>query len=307
MGLDINGVRFLLYANRLGVNFEQTAMIGRQNLDLTKKELESSLKIFGHPVNNTLISTLFDSSGGYAEALLTQLGAKNVHSFDASPYEGASHVHDMNMELPFDLQEKYSVVLDGGSLEHVFNFPVAIKNCMEMLRIGGAYLGITPANNFMGHGFYQFSPEIYFSVFSKENGFKLVNVIAFEDRPKALWYSIRNPNEVKSRVLLVNDWPVYLLVIAIRQTKTAIFNSIPQQSDYLSVWNQNTLLLDQNSATPKQGIKGISIRRWVKRTFPFAARHLLQNLLQGYGFNSRFFSPMDPAVPSQISIDNDRA
>lgn len=70
----------------------------------------------------------------------------------------------MNREIPGDFIEKYSMVLDGGSLEHVFNFPVAVRNCMQMLQVGGHYLAITPANNFMGHGFYQFSPELYFSI-----------------------------------------------------------------------------------------------------------------------------------------------
>ena len=69
------------------------------------------------------------------------------------------------------LKNKYTLVIDGGCLEHIFNFPVAIKNCMEMLQEGGHFIGITPANNLMGHGFYQFSPELYFRIFSKENGF----------------------------------------------------------------------------------------------------------------------------------------
>ena len=95
----------------------------------------------------------------------------------------------MNKEVPPSLKGQYSMVLDGGTLEHVFNFPVAIKNCMEMLRVGGHYIGITPTNNFMGHGFYQFSPELYCSIFTRENGFELVSVVAFEDTARAAWYS----------------------------------------------------------------------------------------------------------------------
>src|SRR5438477_418150 len=84
---------------------------------------------------------------------------------------GPHFPHDMNEPIPDKFKETYTAVLDGGSLEHVFNFPVAIKNCMEMVKVGGHYLAITPANNFFGHGFYQFSPELYFTVLSKENGF----------------------------------------------------------------------------------------------------------------------------------------
>ena len=84
-------------------------------------------------------------------------------------YESAKHLHDMNEGIPGDFKEKYTAVLDAGSLEHIFNFPVAIKNRMDMVNVSGHYLAITPANNFCGHGFYQFSPELYFSVLTREN------------------------------------------------------------------------------------------------------------------------------------------
>ncbi len=185
MGLDINGTRFLLYARALGVDFARTAMIGRQGLYLSRRDLKDSFQAFGYVVNDELIDHIFTKSDRYAEPLLTYLGARDVHSFDFSAYEGATHLCDMNREVPAGAKEHYTTVLDGGSLEHVFNFPMAIRNCMEMVRVGGHYLGITPANNFMGHGFYQFSPEMYFSVFTRENGFELISLVAFEDRPRA--------------------------------------------------------------------------------------------------------------------------
>ena len=60
----------------------------------------------------------------------------------------------MNEAIPDSLKGKFSCVLDGGTLEHVFNFPQAIKNAMEIVAIGGHFLGVVPANNFSGHGFY---------------------------------------------------------------------------------------------------------------------------------------------------------
>ena len=111
-------------------------------------------------------------SGGYAEEFLKRLGAKETISIDASAYEGASLVHDMNLPIGDDLKRRFSVVIDGGTLEHVFNFPVAIKNCMQMVDVGGHFFVHTMANNFMGHGFYQFSPELFYRVFSPENGFR---------------------------------------------------------------------------------------------------------------------------------------
>ncbi len=37
----------------------------------------------------------------------------------------ANVIHDMNMPLPDALKEQYDLVVDGGTLEHVFFFPTA--------------------------------------------------------------------------------------------------------------------------------------------------------------------------------------
>ena len=52
---------------------------------------------FGSPFDEQTIEAIFRDSAGYAETLLQYLGAKDVHSFDFSNYEGATHVHDMNL------------------------------------------------------------------------------------------------------------------------------------------------------------------------------------------------------------------
>ena len=48
---------------------------------------------------------------GYAEPFLDLLGAKTVTSFDASDYEGASVVHDLNQLIPDEHKNRFSVVL----------------------------------------------------------------------------------------------------------------------------------------------------------------------------------------------------
>jgi len=288
MGLDKNSTRFLLYCRNLGVDFEQTAMIGRQELHLRKRALQSVFASFGTAIDEQLAELIISQNHGYAEPLLTFLGAKDVHSFDKSGYENATHLHDMNLVIPDRFKQQYTTVLDGGSLEHIFNFPVAIKNCMEMVRVGGHYLASTPANNFMGHGFYQFSPELYFSVLTPENGFEIKSMIAFEDRPDARWYAVKSPMEVRGRVTLTNSAPVYLLVVAQKLAHVTVFATPPQQSDYVPKWSHQdappwttsaTLELIRR-ATPK------SVKRWICR---------MQQRFNT-GFNPRFFRPMDPTT-----------
>ena len=287
MGLDINSTKFLIYAKSLNVDFTKTAMIGRQRLRLRPYDLRKNLRQSALPFDEEAINSIFLGSNGYAEEFLRYLGASEVHSFDYSSYEGATHIHDMNEPIPHDLKFRYSVVLDGGSLEHVFNFPVAIKNCMEMLQVGGHYLGVTPANNFMGHGFYQFSPELFFSVFSEENGYELTSLIVFEDKYNAKWFSVNNPKKINTRVTLMNDIPTYLLILAKRISEGSIFKNMPQQSDYVSTWKDSS---DHKELSQSSPIK-MSLENFLKRHVPTPVKKRIWRLTHHLRpkFNRKFF------------------
>ncbi len=236
MGLDSNGTTFLLYARQKGVSFIETATIGRQSLLLNSAALLKNFRRFGNDISHSEAESILSDSEGYADGFLARLGARNVTSFDGSQYEGATVAHDFNIPIGREYTDRFSVVLDGGTLEHIFNYPIALKNCMEMVKCGGHFLAITPANNFLGHGFYQFSPELFFRVFSAPNGFKIEKALIFEDKPDPEWYEITDPEAANERVTLTNGSPAYLLVIAKKTEVREVFSAFPQQSDYSAIW-----------------------------------------------------------------------
>jgi hypothetical protein len=218
-------------------------MLGRQVLYVTPQETKALFDYF----KLTPIPVNADSQ--FAESLFHSLGASVIDSIDYSDFEGASIITDMNEAIPANVKEQYSVVFDGGTLEHVFNFPQAIKNCMDMLKIGGHFIAITPANNQCGHGFYQFSPELFFSIFNPENGFELQQIIIGVDLPeKGIrdWYRVKEPAKVKRRVTLTNSQPTYLMVLArkIRSTNELVLK--PMQSDYQNVWEVHNSIKNSN-------------------------------------------------------------
>ncbi|MCK5692393.1 MAG: hypothetical protein KAI08_06075 [Bacteroidales bacterium] len=238
MGLDINGVKLLLHAKQLEVNFDRVLTIGRQMLYLREKELRRMLIQAGLIAADSKDTFAVDT---YAETFLKMLGAEVTDSLDASAYEEASMIHDLNLPLPKEMRSKYSVVIDGGSLEHVFNFPIAIQNCMNLIETDGYYIGITPANNFLGHGFYQFSPELYYRIFSPSNGFRMVKMYLYVDRKRASFYEVLDPLELKQRVIMANASPSYLFILAQKTEEKEVFKVVPQQSDYEHiVWNEGT-------------------------------------------------------------------
>jgi hypothetical protein len=296
MGIDVNGAKFLLYAKSVGVDFGTTGMIGRQGLYVAPAEMQALIHSFGGCASEAVLAEVYDGAAGYSEGLLRHLGARQTHSFDFSDFESATFTHDMNQPIEERFKEQYSVILDGGTLEHVFNFPVAIKSSMEMVKIGGHYMAITPANNFFGHGFYQFSPELYFTIMSPENGFRIQRVIAFEEVAQPVWYAVRSPQEVKGRVTLMNSHPVHLLIIAQRTERVAIFNRTPQQSDYVGRWSNTVGASPESASQPAPRPLAIRV---AKALVPARVRRSIRAALSRpvrplQGFDPRFFQPFDP-------------
>ncbi len=237
MGFDNNSVKLLLHAKkRFGIHFGHTLMIGRQEMKISPDWLSKHLDDFDLKQLNA--KDILDENQGYAEPFLIKaLEARSVDSIDASDYEGASMIHDLNTPLPDAVKQTFDVVVDGGSLEHIFNFPAAIRNCMELVKLNGHYIGITPCNNFFGHGFYQFSPDLFFRIFSPANGFEILKMWMYVSRPNAQIYSVKDPLALRQRVTMNNRYPTTLFFIARKQTETALFTQPIIQSDYqFTVW-----------------------------------------------------------------------
>lgn len=235
MGVGYQGLQFSLFAKCKGVNFVRTIMLGRQNHYLDSGTLRSMFDRFGLLVTDAETHVILQDA--YAEGLFRHLGATTVDSIDASDYEGAGIIHNLNDPIPKNLHRRYSCVVDFGSLEHVFNFPCALKNATDLLEEGGYFMSVTTANNFMGHGFYQFSPELFFNYFSN-NGFSDIEVYMLLYRNVPFFFRVSNPRDIGNRVELVNNEPVLLGILA-RKTEHRLQVLFPIQSDYYNLfWQQ---------------------------------------------------------------------
>lgn len=235
MGIDNSAAQLLFAARASGADFTDSLTIGRQFFYPDRRAFADMLRWQGieHDAEG-----LLRESQGWAEPFLRLLGARTVASIDASPFEGASLVHDMNLPIDDSLRERFTLVYDGGTLEHIFNVPQALRNCMEMLREGGTFVQHSPANNFMGHGFYQFSPELIYQVFSQSNGFEVVALLLREHVRGGRWYTVANPADIGKRVQMTNRLPTAMCTIARRVARVPVLKTIPQQTDYAAGWQQ---------------------------------------------------------------------
>lgn len=269
MGFDRATIQILLNASEAGVSFDRVLTIGRQWLYATPAEVRSLLARQDIPISASQMRQIFEKEKGYCEPLLKFVGARQIDSIDIFSHDGASILHDMNEPLPESYREQFSLVIDGGSLEHIFNVPMALKNCMEAVAVGGHFIGITPANNLMGHGFYQFSPELFFRVFTRANGFQIVKVIVYEAPWRSVWYEVVDPEKAGRRVELTNRRPAYLIAWAKKTASVPIFQQQPQQSDYLAMWRQYANSANRGDGVPAPAVsfKWPASLEWIARAY----------------------------------------
>lgn len=218
--------------------------LGHQNLYLHLRELRALRKSYSAE-RGRLPSSLADYAwGGHADEFLREfLECSSVTVMDVSDYEGADTIHDMNQAVPAEWHGRFDAIIDCGSLEHIFNVPVAFANLANMLSVGGTLFITTPANNLLGHGFYQFSPELMYRVFSSENGFAVRSLTVREAAFPSVEltrsrkpYSVVDPQDVRKRVGLMSKRPVVMHVEAVKSANAKMFATSPQQSDYAAAW-----------------------------------------------------------------------
>jgi len=284
MAVDYNYVKFLFWAKNLGVCFQRSLSLGHLCLLCPPGRFRRAARDFGIPATQEQINECYrreKNTALYIDQFLRFLGAEECVSVDYSDFEGASLLHNLNERFPENLRGHFDVVLDGGTLEHIFNFPAALRHSMELVRVGGHMILNTPASNQMGHGFYQTSPELYFRVFSEENGFALRKIVLCEGCPgDAPFYEVKDPALTGFRTELVSPKLMALIVMAQRTADVPILASMPQQSDYAAVWDRHR----QAATSPANTPSGLlwRIRDAMNLYWPFWLRSWKQHWVDRY-------------------------
>jgi len=178
----------------------------------------------------------------FLDQILLDLGIKKVDSVDFSNFEGATLTLDLGAPLDPPM-ELYDLVYESGTLEHIFNFPVAIRNVMGFCAEGGCVFLNTVCNNFSGHGFYQFSPELFYSIVRCSAGYVMQDVHAYEDFDHSRRYSVENPQVIGKRVEIRSFLPVNMAIRMVRQRVVVGGAAVEpvMQSDYMEAWKAGSV------------------------------------------------------------------
>ena len=240
MGITASTAALLARAREGGAWFDQTATIGRQSLALSNADMAKLARRLNIPEPDW---NAFAVDRFCEDFFRHFLGARQVTSFDVSDYQNASVVHDLNRPIPPEYTEEFDALVDGGTIEHIFDVKQVLCNYMSLVRVGGDVFICTTANNLCGHGFYQFSPEFFYRVFSEANGFRVEQVCMIETpfhlvekSPCQRIFEAADPMSIGKRMVIVTDKPVSIYVHARRIADRPLFAEPPYQSDYRTEW-----------------------------------------------------------------------
>lgn len=256
MGLTAATMKWI-YLTKLkyGVNFDHMLTLGRQYC--AGEEWEKAIKWLRARGG----ASLARQKDGYTETFWKWMGSKKIEFMDYSAYEGADVIWDLNQPIPAHSRNRYSVVVDGGTLEHVYNYPQALRNAMEMVEIGGHLILMTPTNGQCGHGFYQFSPCLFWDLLNAKNGYRILETSLCDTGRESTSKMMRKVEGDNKFEIIETKGPSILLVIAERIGDVPEILEV-QQGSYKVVWEKAA---HKGKGTKKQSAFIVSARSALRK------------------------------------------
>ncbi len=230
----------------------QTLTISQQAVYANEKEFLNILK--KNQIEIKKISSKFDKKNKIpdwfntkyenninSQYLFTMLGSKSVLASDASKYENPDLIINLNKKLSRNLHNKFENIVDIGTLEHIFDTKTTLENYVKMLKKGGYLLIAVPSSNMIDHGFYCFSPTLFFDYFSL-NGFDILSSYLRESSPfiyeyKSKIYEYKN---LGMEIPFLSDRAVEFIIL-MKKKKNVKKLIVPNQSVYIKKnnWKNN--------------------------------------------------------------------
>jgi hypothetical protein len=106
----------------------------------------------------------------HARTFFEMMGIKEYYDIDKFDIDSPLIMHDLNAPVPADLQDRFNLILDSGTIEHIFDVRQVMENIVRMCRESGWVVHVTPSSNYVDHGFYSFSPCFFYDYY-QANGF----------------------------------------------------------------------------------------------------------------------------------------
>jgi len=221
--------------------------LGRQHVYVTGDEVRAMATRHGvrlHPVPDELHREPHLAAQRYLsdDCLLKMLGFQQIVRVDYSDYEAPDAILDLNSaETPDALRSAFDLVLDSGTIEHVFDIAAALRHCCRMAKPGGRVIHLTPSSNCVEHGFHNVSPTLFADFYSASH-FQINRVYLCRiplDLPRGPWqvydYCGAPQRFIPMGMLDDHIWFTFSVTTASDQSTPVT----PQQWIYVNSWWQS--------------------------------------------------------------------
>jgi SAM-dependent methyltransferase len=255
--------------------------LGRQNVYATPTDVRALLRDEGLtpaadvPPDELVTSIPSLAGTGYIGDVgyFRLLGVRgDLQALDYSTFEQADVVHDLNVPVPKELRGRFDLVLDSGTMEHVFDVRQALANIVHLLKPGGRVMHISPANNFVNHGLYQFSPTLFFDYYAA-NGFADPRGVVFEYDP-----FIPTERHVWDLFALNADtgWMTSRNALAVmfvaEKTAASTADRVPLQSFYRELYGSSAAARPRVARSRLKALVPPRVKQWMAKHVPGVSR-----------------------------------
>ncbi len=182
------------------------------------------------------------------EDYFKSVGFKEYNSIDINgAYNSLQFDLNKNISETYNYNEKYDLVINNGTGEHVFNQYALFLNFHNLTKPNGIMLNILPFIDWINHGFYNFNP-IFFADLAASNNYKIIKIslanrdgaeLKLNDENLSILFEQIKPNKNDTKFEKMIDIAKtklgrnILLVVITRKLSENIFK-IPLQGKYLN-------------------------------------------------------------------------
>lgn len=231
MGISLLPALFLARNAAHVTGAENGVILGRQKLHMKPRKLDRFVSV-ANGLGFKLTKDDVQQPDGFTENLFNALGYPRIEAVDFSDIEDAEYIHDLNKPVPPSLREKFDIVIDGGTTEHVFHIGQALDNCHAMLKPGGIMMSYVAGTGWFGHGFFQTGPDVPWRYWHHARGYEMLEVSLMARNAPRNIISIEDPTGKPRGGELFVDGP-HMLFYCCRKPMKAPKYRLPVQGHYV--------------------------------------------------------------------------
>jgi len=134
-----------------------------------------------------------EASLGLAPGIYAPFGFARYLAIDAGGQRGAAPYDlNRNLEAAYGFSERFDLVTNLGTAEHVFDQGALFANVHALCRVGGIMIHCLPAQGLVNHGFYNYHPR-FLADLAAANGYELISTDFTTDfKPELYPYTLAN-------------------------------------------------------------------------------------------------------------------